>query len=556
MIQKTTLATENLLNDPLLNKGTAFTKKEKELFHLHGLLPYESETIDTQLVRCREAFNAKDSMLEKHIYLRSLQDRNEVLFYRFILEHITEMMPIIYTPGVGDACKYFNHIYRQARGLFISYPEREKMDEIFKHIAKTRDVKVIVVTDGERILGLGDQGIGGLGIPIGKLSLYTLCGGIHPANTLPIILDVGTNNEDRLKDPEYFGVKKHRITGKKYDDFLETFVVAVKKHFPNVLLQFEDFAQQHAFPLLERYRNRLCSFNDDIQGTAAVTTAAIAAAVKITEIPLRHHRIAVLGAGSAGCGISNQLVRAMANQGLSEEEACSQFYIVDRFGLIHTGMKNILDFQRPLAQDKAILSNWTIENPNNVTLKDIIQNAKPTILLGVSGQPNQFTEDMVKEMMTYCKRPIILPLSNPTSRAEAVPSDLLQWSSGAALVATGSPFNPVSINGETIEVAQCNNAYIFPGMGLAVVAGQIKRVTNKMMMAAALALAEQAPALKTGVGRLLPELSCIRDVSRHIAKAVIIEAINEGHAKPMSEKNIDKAIDKTQWYPDYEALSP
>lgn len=542
----------DLLRDSLLSKGTAFTLKERDELNLHGLIPTTIETLEQQVVRCLDAYSAKDTPLEKHIYLRALQDRNEILFYRFIIDNLVDILPIIYTPVVGQACEMFSHIYRQPRGLFLSYPQRDKLDDIIQHIASSRSIKVIVVTDGERILGLGDQGAGGLGIPIGKLSLYTSCGGIHPANTLPIVLDVGTNNQERLDDPEYIGWRHNRISGKDYEDFVDQFVQSIKRHMPHVLLQFEDFAQQHAYPLLERYKDQLCTFNDDIQGTASVAVAAILAATRVANIPLKEHRIALLGAGSAGCGISEQLVHAMMNQGLTEVEARSRFYLVDRYGLLHNEMKDLLPFQKNFARSYGDLKGWKLQKAGEITLADVIHNAQPTILLGVSGQPNQFNESMVKNMASYCERPIIFPLSNPTSRAEATPHDLLNWTAGKALIATGSPFDPVTINGRTIDIAQCNNSYIFPGVGLGVVAGHAKRVTDSMMMSAAIALSELAPAVKTGVGRLLPELTSIRDVSKHIAMAVILQGIKEGHIVPMSDDVINKSINETMWTPQYE----
>lgn len=542
----------DLLRDPILNKGTAFSLQERDEFALHGLIPTTVETLEQQVIRCLDAYSAKEEPLEKHIYLRALQDRNEVLFYRFIIDNLVDILPIIYTPVVGQACEMFSHIYRQPRGVFLSYPERDKLDSIIQNIASTRSIKVIVVTDGERILGLGDQGAGGLGIPIGKLSLYTSCGGIHPSNTLPIILDVGTNNKERLDDPEYIGWRHARISGKEYDDFVDQFVQSIKRHMPHVLLQFEDFAQQHAYPLLERYKDQLCTFNDDIQGTASVAVAAILAATRVTNTPLKEHRIALLGAGSAGCGISEQLVHAMMNQGLSEEEARSRFYLVDRYGLLHDEMTDLLPFQKGFVRSSTSLQNWKLEKKGEITLTDVINNAQPTILLGVSGQPNQFKEAMIKTMLSYCERPIIFPLSNPTSRAEAIPQDLLNWTAGKALIATGSPFEPVAINGHKIEIAQCNNSYIFPGVGLGVVAGQAKRVTDLMMMAAAVALSELAPAIRTGEGRLLPELNSIREVSQHIARAVILQGIKEGHIGPMNDNEIDDSIKRTMWTPQYE----
>ncbi|HAT1824922.1 NAD-dependent malic enzyme [Legionella pneumophila] len=552
MAIKVTKRGMDLLRDPILNKGTAFSLQERDEFALHGLIPTTVETLEQQVIRCLDAYSAKEEPLEKHIYLRALQDRNEVLFYRFIIDNLVDILPIIYTPVVGQACEMFSHIYRQPRGVFLSYPERDKLDSIIQNIASTRSIKVIVVTDGERILGLGDQGAGGLGIPIGKLSLYTSCGGIHPSNTLPIILDVGTNNKERLDDPEYIGWRHARISGKEYDDFVDQFVQSIKRHMPHVLLQFEDFAQQHAYPLLERYKDQLCTFNDDIQGTASVAVAAILAATRVTNTPLKEHRVALLGAGSAGCGISEQLVHAMMNQGLSEEEARSRFYLVDRYGLLHDEMTDLLPFQKGFVRSSTSLQNWKLEKKGEITLKDVINNAQPTILLGVSGQPNQFKEAMIKTMLSYCERPIIFPLSNPTSRAEAIPQDLLNWTAGKALIATGSPFEPVAINGHKIEIAQCNNSYIFPGVGLGVVAGQAKRVTDLMMMAAAVALSELAPAIRTGEGRLLPELNSIREVSQHIARAVILQGIKEGHIEPMNDNEIDDSIKRTMWTPQYE----
>ncbi|KTC71703.1 malate dehydrogenase [Legionella birminghamensis] len=546
---------QEILRDPLLNKGTAFTEAEKELFELHGLLPCNTESILEQLRRCRDAYDAKDSPLEKHIYLRALQDRNEVLFYRFVMDNLIEVLPIIYTPVVGEACQQFHRIYRQPRGLFLSYPERDKMEKILASVAKHRRIDVIVVTDGERILGLGDQGAGGLGIPIGKLSLYTVCGGIHPAHTLPIVLDVGTNNQEKFNDPEYLGWRHERVTGDDYDQFIEQFVQSVKKCFPNVLLQFEDFAQQHAYPILEKYRDQLCTFNDDIQGTAAVAVAAIIAATRVSGMPLKDHRIALLGAGSAGCGISEQLVQAMINQGLSEAEARSRFYLVDRMGLLHEGMETILPFQKGFVRSENALKTWSVNNRQQIGLFDVINNAKPTILLGVSGQPNQFTEPMIRAMASYCDRPIVFPLSNPTSRVEATPHQILEWSAGRALVATGSPFEPVTVGSHQIEISQCNNSYIFPGVGLGVVAGKARRVSDKMMMAAAMALSDLSPAMIKGEGALLPELKVIRDVSRHIAKAVILQAIKEKHADKISDADIETAIKETMWYPEYQVFT-
>ncbi len=552
---KTHLKGPELLGAPLLNKGAAFNETERKLFDLDGLLPPQIESITTQVARAYDAFSIKQSDIEKHIYLRSLQDRNETLFYKLILQHLTEMMPIIYTPVVGDACKSFSHIYRQQRGLFISYPYRNRIEEVLDN-APIKDVRVIVVTDGERILGLGDQGAGGMGIPIGKLSLYTACGGINPANTLPILLDVGTNNKDLIDDPTYIGWRHERIVDKDYDDFLDAFVQAVKKKYPHVLLQFEDFAQQHAYPLLERYRDQLCTFNDDIQGTAAVAVSAIIAAVKASNTKLKDHKIVVLGAGSAGCGISEQLVRAMVNDGMDEADARSRFYMIDRVGLLLDNTPSVLPFQKNLLQKHEVVADWQLQKAGYIGLEDVINNAKPTILLGVSGQPDQFKESMVKHMATYCDRPIIFPMSNPTSRCEAKPVDLIKWTKGKALVATGSPFDDVEFEGNKYPIAQSNNSYIFPGMGLGIVAIGAKRVSDDMFMAATLALSDAAPALHEANGALLPDLEDIREVSKKIAFAVAKKAVAEGLADKLSEEEMQSRINATMWEPEYREMEP
>lgn len=540
-----------LLRDPLLNKGTAFSQEERNLLELNGLLPPHIETIEEQVERCYEAFCEKTSDIQKHIYLRSLQDTNETLFYHLLQDHLEEMMPIIYTPTVGEACEHFHHIFRKPRGLFLAYPDRAHMDSILASTADRMDVRVIVVTDGERILGLGDQGNGGLGIPIGKLSLYVACGGINPALTLPIILDVGTNNKALLDCPEYLGWRHERISGEEYDKFVDQFVQGVKTHFPNALLQFEDFAQQHAYPLLKRYQDSLCTFNDDIQGTAAVTVAAIVAATRVAKIPLKEMNVCVVGAGSAGCGIAEQLVHVMVDQGLSEMDARQHFFMVDRNGLVHSKMSGLLPFQQQLCQQVEHLEQMGFDTSKDISLLDVIDKAKPGVLLGVSGVPGLFTEEVIKTMATHQKQPVIFPLSNPTSRAEATPKDILNWTDGKALVATGSPFEPVTIGSKTIPIAQCNNAYIFPGMGLAIVASHAKRVSNTMMMTAALALSDLAPAVITGEGRLLPELHTIRTVSKHIAETVIQQGIKEGHIHSMNEAQINQVIEETMWSPEY-----
>ncbi len=544
------LTGQGLLECPLLNKGTAFTEQEREELGLVGLLPMQVDDIETQVSRACGEYLEKQTDIERHIYLRALQDTNEVLFYSLIHDRLAEMMPIIYTPIVGQACEKFSEIYRRPRGLFVSYPERHKIDAILDR-APVRRVDVIVVTDGERILGLGDQGAGGMGIPIGKLSLYTACGGISPEGTLPVVLDVGTNNQERLDDPLYIGWRHERISGQEYFDFVDLFVQAVKRKFPNVLLQFEDFAQQHAGPLLERYRDQLCTFNDDIQGTAAVTVGTLLAAVKVAGSRISEQRVVVFGSGSAGCGIAEQIVAAMVRDGLSEKEARSRFYMIDRPGLLHDGLTGLLPFQTKLLQPTDRIASWSSDASGEVSLLDVAKNAKPTILIGVSGQPQRFTEDIIREMANHVDRPIVFPLSNPTSRVEASPKDIIEWTEGRAIVATGSPFEPVQHEGRSYPIAQCNNSYIFPAIGLGVLSVGARRVSDGMFMAAAEALSRCAPALSDGAGALLPPLSEIRAVSADIAFAVAAQAQAEGLADESSESDLRARIQARCWQPVY-----
>lgn len=537
------------IEDPLLNKGTAFTEAERSQYRLIGLLPPHVDSLEKQADRAYESFQDEPTDLEKHIFLRQLQDENETLFYRLLLDHVQEMMPLVYTPVVGLACQEFSHIYRRARGIFIAYPNRDAMDEIFDNVE--RNIDVIVVTDGERILGLGDQGAGGMGIPIGKLSLYSLCGGIHPARTLPVMLDLGTNNAERLEDPRYIGWRHERIKGTEYDDFIEKFVEAVMRRFPDVLLQWEDFASVDAERILQKYRDRLCTFNDDIQGTAAVTTGTILAAIEAAGGKLADQRFVMLGAGSAGIGITNQLLRTLVDAGISEADARRRFYIIDRDGLLHDGRSDLDDVHRPLAQRGGDLSDWDCAASGKIAFDDVVRNAKPTVLVGATGQSGAFTEAIVREMAKHTERPVIFPLSNPTSRAEATPADLLKWTDGKAVVATGSPFDPVEYNGVTHTIAQCNNSYIFPAMGTGILASGAKRVTDGMFMAAALALKEFSPALSDPAASLLPPLENIRELARHIGVAVARQAQDDGVAEKTSQAELESRIDKTMWRPEY-----
>ncbi|HHX8455233.1 TPA: NAD-dependent malic enzyme [Vibrio diabolicus] len=538
-----------LLATPLLNKGSAFSAEERSSFNLEGLLPESTETIQEQVERAYQQYKSFESDMDKHIYLRNIQDTNETLYYRLVQNHISEMMPIIYTPTVGAACENFSNIYRRGRGLFISYPNRDRIDDLLNNAAN-HNVKVIVVTDGERILGLGDQGIGGMGIPIGKLSLYTACGGISPAYTLPIVLDVGTNNPQRLADPMYMGWRHPRITGAEYDAFVEEFIQAVQRRWPDALIQFEDFAQKNAMPLLERYKDRVCCFNDDIQGTAAVTVGSLLAACKAAGTQLSKQRITFLGAGSAGCGIAEAIIAQMVSEGISDEQARSQVYMVDRWGLLQEGMPNLLDFQQRLVQKHTNTKDWENEG-NGFSLLDVMRNAKPTVLIGVSGAPGLFSQEVIEEMHKHCKRPIVFPLSNPTSRVEATPNDIIRWTNGEALVATGSPFEPVVHEGRTYPIAQCNNSYIFPGIGLGVLAVNAKRVTDEMLMESSRALATCSPLAINGRGALLPPLEEIHSVSKKIAFAVGKKAIEQGVALEITDEALNVAIEQSFWQPVY-----
>lgn len=552
-IYRTSLRGAELLSQPLLNKGTAFTHAEREQLGLLGLLPPDVATLEEQLTRTYEAFRANSTDIAKHIYLRALQDRNETLFYRLLMDHLAEMMPIIYTPVVAEACQRFSDIYRRPRGLFIAYPERDRIDEMLANWG-AEHVDVIVVTDGERILGVGDQGAGGMGIPIGKLALYTGCGGIDPDGTLPIFLDAGTDNHELLRDPLYLGWTHERIRGDDYLEFVDLFVAAVRRRWPNVLLQFEDFAQVNAGPLLARYRDQLCMFNDDIQGTAAVALGTLMAAGNVLGLTTREQTVAIVGAGSAGCGIAEQIVAGMREDGLTDMEARARVFMIDRPGLLHTGVSGLLDFQARLAQPAERVAGWSSDAAGRITLLDVMRHARPTALIGVSGQPGLFTEAVVREMASHTPRPLIMPLSNPTSRAEARPEELVAWTTGRALIATGSPFPDVSFEGRGLRIAQCNNAYIFPGLGLGVIAAQATRVTDGMLMAASRTLAAQCPALSNESADLLPPLGDLPRVSIEIAAAVGMQAQADGVAEPSGEDALRRRIEHRRWKGDYPVI--
>jgi malate dehydrogenase (oxaloacetate-decarboxylating) len=533
------------LFDALTTKGTAFTHDERRELGLLGLLPIAEKTIGEQVEHTYHEFSTRRDDLDKHIYLRALQDRNETLFYRLLSEHIEEMMPIVYTPTVGEACQRFSEIYRRPRGLFVAYPDRAELREVLRN-RPHEEVDVIVVTDGQRILGLGDQGIGGMGIPIGKLSLYTLIGGIDPARTLPIVLDVGTDNVERRADPQYLGWRHRRIGDDEYYAFIEDFVAAVREELPDVLLQWEDFATTHALPILDRYRDRLLTFNDDIQGTAAVALGALHGAAQAAGRPLSQQQVVMLGAGSAGIGVLEMIGKEMVSQGLSDAEAAERIWVVDINGLLTDDRTDLSDGQRRFAQPAARVEGWA-----GVQLADVVHQVDVGVLLGLSTAAGAFTEEIVRELASKTDRPIIFPLSNPTSRAEAHPHELDEWTGGRALVATGSPFAPVERNGKKRRVAQCNNVYIFPAIGLAVTAAHATRVTDEMMRVAAKTLGEASPALADPDEPLLPAWEDVPEIATRIATAVAVQAVKDGVAPERPDDELARLVRESRWTPEY-----
>ncbi|MFO0929509.1 MAG: NAD-dependent malic enzyme [Gemmataceae bacterium] len=526
-----------LLDCPVLNKGSAFPDDERRALGLLGLLPPHVSTIDEQAARRYDEYRVIQTPLERFRFLSALQDRNETLFYRLVDDHLAEMLPVIYTPEVGEVCQRYSHIYHRARGLCIAYPDRQDIDAILAN-RPYKDVDVIVVTDGERILGLGDQGIGGIGIPIGKLALYTACGGVDPARTLPIVLDVGTNNPERLADPDYLGWRHERVRGAEYDGFIDAFVEAVKRQMPGVLLQWEDFAQANARRLLLRYRDQLCTFNDDIQGTAAVTLAALLAGARATGSRVSEGRFVLLGAGSAATGIADLLLMAMRQEGLTDADARGRLWLLGSRGLLHTGIRDLPTGQEAYCQPEARVAGWRRDEAGRIPLLEVIERVQPTALIGVCGQPGAFTEAAVRAMARHVARPIVFPLSNPTSKSEAVPADLLRWTDGRALVATGSPFAPVDFLERTYPISQCNNAYIFPGLGLGLIAAGATRVTDELFLTAARVLSAIAPPAGDGPTPLLPPVPTIQDVSRQIALAVGTEAMRRGVARRAGRRRV------------------
>jgi malate dehydrogenase (oxaloacetate-decarboxylating) len=548
-MHRISLSGYDLINSSRLNKGTAFSEHERDVFDLHGLLPPHVGNLDEQIDRRIRALRDQPTAFHKYSFLRDLQDANETLFYALLVRNIEEMLPLVYTPTVGEGCQRFSEIWRRPRGLFFSYPNKDRIDQILNH-PRYDDVKCIVVSDGERILGLGDQGAGGMGIPIGKMALYTALGGIPPEHCLPVLLDVGTDNEDRLKSPLYIGWRHHRIRGDEYDAFVDAFVNSVNRRWPHVLLQWEDFAGGNAARLLARYRDRLCTFNDDIQGTAAVAAATLLSAINVTGVPLERQTFVVLGFGTAGIGITNLLMQLMRDQGIPAEEARSRVYAIDRYGLVTENGRDVRPEQLPYARKDAEVRDWRQPN-GEIALLDVVRHAKPSVLIGVSGQAGAFTEAAVREMAKNVDRPVIFPLSNPTSRSEATAQNLMDWTEGRALIGTGSPYAPVNYGGKKIHIDQTNNSYIFPGLALGIIASQARRVTDNMIMAAAKELARLVPTRKDKNGSLLPSLADSRELSRSIAQAVGRQAIRDGQAEVSDEESLDRELSANIWDPVY-----
>ncbi|EPY7703088.1 MULTISPECIES: oxaloacetate-decarboxylating malate dehydrogenase [Bacillus cereus group] len=550
---ETTLRGVEVLSTPLLNKGVAFTQEEREELGLKGLLPPAVLTLEEQARRAYEQFCSQPDDLLKNVYLTALHDRNEVLFYRILTDHLREMLPIVYTPTVGVAIQRYSHEYRKPRGVYLSINDPSGIEEAFANIGATAEnIDLVVVTDGEGILGIGDWGVGGINIAIGKLAVYTAAVGIDPSRVLPVILDVGTNREELLDNPFYIGNRHPRITGEAYDEFIDTFVQAVNKQFPKALLHWEDFSSRNARKILDKYRHDICTFNDDIQGTGAVSLAAVLSAVKASGVPLSEHRVVVFGAGTAGIGIADQVRDAMVRAGLSEEESYKRFWCIDRNGLVTDNMEDLLDFQIPYARKEAEVSEW--KQNGVIGLAEVVKHVKPTILIGTSTVAGAFKEEIIKEMASHVERPIILPMSNPTPLAEAKPADLIEWTEGRALVATGSPFEPVTYNDVTYVIGQSNNALIFPGLGLGTIVVRASVMTDGMFAAAAEAVASMVDTGQPGAP-ILPEVEELRNISEMVAIEVAKVAVAEGVAREnLSDNDIKIAVKEAIWEPEYRQI--
>lgn len=546
---ETTLTGKPLLTTPQLNKGTAFTEAERHNFGLLGKLPLRIESLEEQVARAYYQFSTYQSLLQKHIYLYNLHDKNQILFYKLVSLHLAEILPVIYTPIVGTAVKEFSKEFRQARGLYLAYPHQHEMEEILDNRSNP-EVDLIVVTDGEGVLGIGDQGIGGMDIPIAKLMVYSLCGAVNPLRTLPIQLDVGTDNEQLLSDPLYLGWRHKRIRGKQYDDFIEKFISIVQRKFPHIFLHWEDFGRETARRNFDRYRERICSFNDDMQGTGVVTLAALLAAMKINQTDLTQQRIVIFGAGTAGTGIADQIGAAMQRLGLSKDEACQNFWLIDRNGLLLANDPNLTSAQQAYARNPQETLRYKRNKLNQIDLIETVKRIKPTVLIGTSGVAGAFTKRIVKTMARYTPRPIIFTLSNPIENCEATPSDLVKWTHGNALIATGSPFGSVHYKKKLIPVTQCNNALAFPGIGLGALAVKARQITDNMLWAACLALSESANANQTAL--LLPMLQDAKQVTRVVAMSVAKAALQDkGAADDILPASLQSIIEDKLWEPRY-----
>lgn len=543
---ETPLKGNDLLSISKLNKGCAFTLEEREIFHLNGLLPGYVETLDQQAARMHMQFHEQATNLGKNIHLNVLHDYNETLFYKLVSQHLEEMLPIIYTPTVGEAVQRFSLELRKPKGLYISYKDRHRIDEILDNRVPP-EVDLSVVTDGEAVLGIGDQGIGGINISNAKLMVYALCGGLNPHRFLPIQLDVGTNNIHLLNDPMYLGWRHERVTGKEYDDFIDTFVQTITKKFPGIFLHWEDFSRDNARRILTHYRNKICTFNGDMQGTGVVALSCVLSGVHASGIPLHHHRIIIHGAGTAGVGIADQIFQALAREGLSEQEARSRIFLLDKSGLL-TKKSELLPFQAPYAKDT---QDWQLSNPDYIGLLDVVRNVKPTILIGCSTVAGAFTEEIVRMMAAEVQRPIIMPLSNPNSLSEAKPENLIQWTDARAIIATGSPFPEVKFENKTYRVAQSNNAFAFPGIGLGSIASKAKHVTDEMLWAATQALAACSPAAHDKMAPILPKLSDSKMVSYQVAVAVGNQARKQGLSQLSDKVDMEEAVKASMWEPEY-----
>ena len=544
-----------LMTDPFLNKGTAYSQEERLTLGLDGLLRSCFSSIDTQRARNYEMYSRKQDDIEKYIFLQSLLNRNETLFYNLLCDHLTEMLPIVYTPTVGNACMMLSHITREYRGIYISPENIANIDSIFRDVCLP-DVNLIVVTDGERILGLGDLGSDGMGIPVGKINLYVAAGGLHPACCLPVCLDVGTNTQRLLDDPLYLGVRRRRLEGKEYDEFIERFVLGVRRSFPRALLQWEDFAKHKAFMLLERYRDRILSFNDDIQGTGGVALAALMTAMRIKRQRFTDQRFVIAGMGQAGVGIASNIRTMLLEEGLSDEEVRSRLFAFDVGGLLVDDMTGLSSTQEPFAQRRALMGAWTLENPGRITLRDVVRNAEPTVLIGVTASAGLFDDMVLEQMAANDSQPVIFALSNPTSKSECTPADVARATNGRGLVATGSPFGPVDFGGRRIESSQCNNMFIFPGVGLGALVSQTPRITTGMFLKASRAISACVSNDQCEENRLLPALDDIRAVSAAVARAVAVEARETGLGRRLGDEQLEALIAKAQWKPHYAAFRP